>query len=77
MDDFSLYQWLVLGLLSVIAFCAAVIAFGLDRSLEAMTRRLEAALSEVHQEIENLALDTHRPRHIEEVIAEIEQRDDP
>ncbi len=54
-----------------------VIVFGLDRSLEAMTRRLEAALGEVRQEIENLASDMHRPRHIEEVIAEIEQRDDP
>ncbi len=77
MDDLSLYQWLVLGLLSIIALCAVAVAYGLDRSLEAMTRRLEAALSEVHQEIENLALDMHRPRHIEEVIAEIEQRDDP
>ncbi len=55
MDDLSLYQWLVLGLLSIIAFCAAVIAFGLDRSLEAMTRRLEAALGEVSREIESLA----------------------
>ena len=77
MDDFSLYQWLVLGLLFIIALCAIIIAFGLDRSLEAMTRRLEAALGEVRQEIENLASDMHRPRHIEEVIAEIEQRDDP
>ena len=77
MDDLSLYQWLVLGLLSIIALCAVAVAYGLDRSLEAMTRRLEAALGEVHQEIENLTSDVHRPRHIEEVIAEIEQRDDP
>ena len=77
MDDFSLYQWLVLGLLSIIAMCTAGVAYGLDHSLEAMTRRLEAALGKVRQEIENLASDMHRPRHIEEVIAEIEQRDDP
>ncbi len=44
MDDISLYQWLVLGLLSIIALCALVITYGLDRSLEQMTRRLESAL---------------------------------
>ncbi len=44
MDDFSLYQWLVLGLLSIIALSAVALVFGLDRSLEAMTRRLESAL---------------------------------
>ena len=77
MDDLSLYQWLVLGLLSIIALCAVVVAYGLDRSLEAMTQRLEAALGEVRQEIENLASDMRQPKHIEEVIAEIEQRDDP
>ena len=77
MDDLSFYQWLVLGLLSIIALCAVVVAYGLDRSLEAMTQRLEAALGEVRQEIENLASDMRQPKHIEEVIAEIEQRDDP
>ena len=44
MDDLSLYQWLVLGLLSIIAVCALMIVYGLDRSLEQMTRRLESAL---------------------------------
>ncbi len=45
MDDISLYQWLVLGLLSIIALCALVVVYGLDRSLEAMTKRLENAIS--------------------------------
>ena len=44
MDDFSLYQWLVLGLLSIIAVCALVGVYGLDRSLEQMTKRLENAI---------------------------------
>lgn len=65
MDDFSHYQWLVLGLLSIIALSTMVIVFGLDRSLEAMTRRLEAALGEVHQEIENLASDMRQPEDIQ------------
>ena len=52
MDDLSLYQWLVLGLLSIIALCAAVVVLGLDRSLETITRRLEVALGKVRQEIE-------------------------
>lgn len=52
MDDFSLYQWLVLGLLSIIAICALVIVYGLDRSLEAMTRRLETALGEARHRVE-------------------------
>ncbi len=77
MDDLSLYQWLVLALLSIIALCTVVIVYGLDRSLEAMTRRLEAALGEVRQEIENWTSDMRRPRDIEEFIAEIEARDDP
>ncbi len=52
MDDFSLYQWLVLGLLSIIALCALGLAFGLERSLEAMTQRLETALEDVANRIE-------------------------
>ena len=68
MDDLSHYQWLVLGLLSIIALCAISVAYGLDHSLEPMTRRLEAALGKVRQEIENLALDMRQ---------EIERRDDP
>ena len=55
MDDISLYQWLVLGLLSIIAICAMGLAFGLGSSLEDVTRRLEAALGEVSREIESLA----------------------
>lgn len=56
MDDFSLYQWLVLGMLSAITLCVGVIVFGLDRSLEAMTRRLESALERVREEIEKSTL---------------------
>ena len=77
MDDFSLYQKLVLGLLSIIALCALALVYGLDRSFEGMTLRLEAALGEVRQEIENWTSDMRRPRDIEEFIAEIEARDDP
>lgn len=43
MEDFTLYQWLVLGLLSVIAFLLWIgvrMAPTVD-SLEAMTQRLE------------------------------------
>jgi hypothetical protein len=68
MGEFSFFQWLVLGLLSIIALCAVAVACGLGRSLEAMTRRLEAALGEIRREIENLALDMRQ---------EIERRDDP
>ena len=51
MGDFSLYQWLVLGLLSIIALGTMAVACGLGRTLESMTRRLEAALGEVRREI--------------------------
>ena len=54
MDDFSLYQWLVLGMLAAVTLCVGVIAFssGLDRSLEDVTRRLESALGRVRKEVE-------------------------
>ncbi len=55
MDDLSLYQWLVLGLLSIIALCAVAVAYGLDRSLEAMTQRLEIALADLRQHVEETA----------------------
>jgi len=54
MDDFSLYQWLVLGLLSVIAICAFWVAIGLYHSLEVMTQRLEGPLKDVRRELERL-----------------------
>jgi hypothetical protein len=54
MDEFSLYQWLVLGLLSIIALCAGVITlmlgWGLDSNMEKMTRRLESAIGRVREE---------------------------
>ena len=52
MADLSLYQWLVLALLSIVALFAVVISFGLDRSLEMMTRRLESALGEVRRAVD-------------------------
>ncbi len=55
MDDLSLYQWLVLGLLSIIALCTVAVAYGLDRSLEAMTLRLESALGNVRRCAEETA----------------------
>ena len=57
MDDFSLYQWLVLGMLSVVALCAVVVVYGLDRSLEAMTGRLERALERVYEEVEKSTIE--------------------
>ena len=61
MDDFSLYQWLVLGLLSIIALCAGIITlmlgFGLDSNMEMRTRRLESALGRVRDEVEHLRIE--------------------
>ena len=55
MDDLSLYQWMVLGLLSIIALCALVVVYGLDRSLEAMTKRLENAINSLRKRDEEAA----------------------
>ena len=70
MDDFSLFQWLVLGLLSVIALLVAAICFGLDRSLEAMTQRIEFALMDVCNEIGHQVAEANRPKDIEENIGD-------
>ena len=64
MDDFSLFQWLVLGMLAAVTFCAGVITFGLDSSLDAMIRRLESALERVSKEIEKSTSEIKHSRDI-------------
>ena len=54
MDDISIFQWLVLGLLSLIAFMIWAIAGGMDRNMEALTRRNEDAASSIRVAIEHL-----------------------
>ena len=46
---------MVLGLLSIIALCALVVVYGLDRSLEAMTKRLENAINSLRKRDEEAA----------------------
>ncbi len=56
MDVFSLYPGLLLGALSLVILCVVVsvvvIAFGIDRSLKAMTRQLERDLQRVFDELD-------------------------
>ena len=56
MDVLSLNSWLVLGTLSLVILCVvvsvAVIGFGIDRSLKAMTRQLERDLKRVFDELD-------------------------
>ena len=52
MDDLSLYQSLVLGMLFVIALCVLTVAWVLERSLEIMTQHLEAVLDKIREEAE-------------------------
>jgi len=52
MGDFSLYQWLVLGLLSWIAFGVTVIVYAGEASSLAMTVRIEAAIKRACDEIQ-------------------------
>lgn len=61
MDEFTLYQWVVIGLLTVIALAAWHMAATYGRALDAMTRRLEDGLSSIHVEIAHLA-DANRPK---------------
>ena len=56
MDVLSLNPWLMLGTLSLLILCVVVsvvvIAFGIDRSLKAMTRQLERDLQRVFDELD-------------------------
>ncbi len=56
MDVLSLYPGLLLGALSLVILCVVVsvvvIAFGIDRSLKAMTRQLERDLKRVYDELD-------------------------
>jgi hypothetical protein len=56
MDVLSLYPGLLLGALSLVILCVVVsvvvIAFGIDRSLKAMTRQLERDLQRVFDELD-------------------------
>ena len=51
MEDFTLFQWLVVGLLAAIVLCNIVLVLGLDKSLEAMTRRLEIAIADLKERV--------------------------
>ena len=56
MDVLSLYPGLMLGALSLVILCVVVsvvvIAFGIDRSLKAMTQQLERDLQRVFEELD-------------------------
>ena len=50
MDDFSLYQWIVLGLLSLIAFLIWAVGTGIASDLNHHTQRIEDALANLRAE---------------------------
>jgi len=54
MEDFSTFEWAVVAPLFVIMCCTIASAFGIDRSLEKMTRRLESALGEIRLQTEEV-----------------------
>ncbi len=64
MDDFSMYQWLVLGLLVLIAFPGWVTIFAMDRNLEDVTRRIEAALREIQEPLRQIDVSVEDIRQI-------------
>ena len=66
MDEFSMYQWLVLGLLVLVAFPGWVTIFAMDRNLEDVTRRIEAALGEIKEPLRQIDVGVE---HIREIIA--------
>ncbi len=51
MEDFSIYQWLVLGLLSLISILIWAVGVSIERDLKDVTRRIETALEGIRQEI--------------------------
>ena len=53
MDDFSLYQWLVLGLLSFIALSMATGVTGTRHDLQASADRIVEALQGIRHEVED------------------------
>ena len=55
MADFSLYQWLVLGLLSLIAFLIWAVGTGIERDLKDVTQRIEMAVETIRQEITKIS----------------------
>ena len=64
MDEFSMYQWLVLGLLVLIAFPAWVAILAMDRNLEDVTRRIEAALREIQEPLRQIEVGVEDIRQI-------------
>ena len=64
MDEFSMYQWLVLGLLVLIAFPGWVTIFAMDRNLEDVTRRIEAALGEIKEPLRQIDVGVEDIRQI-------------
>ena len=55
MDDFSLYQWLILGLLLFIALAIAGGVTGTRHDLSASADRIVEALQGIRQEVEDTA----------------------
>ncbi len=64
MDEFSMYQWLALGLLVLIAFPGWVAIFAMDRNLEDVTRRIEAALGEIKEPLRQIDVGVEDIRQI-------------
>ena len=54
MEDLSVYQWLILGMLAVITLCALSATFVYEKVIREQTEQLERA-------IENLADELKRP----------------
>ncbi len=63
-DEFSMYQWLVLGLLVLIAIPGWVAVLAMDRNLEDVTRRIEAALREIQKPLRQIDVGVEDIRQI-------------
>ena len=59
-----MYQWLVLGLLVLVAFPGWVGIFAMDRNLEDVTRRIEAALREIQEPLRQIDVGVEDIRQI-------------
>ncbi len=59
-----MYQWLVLGLLMLIAFPGWVAILAMDRNLEDVTRRIEAALREIQEPLRQIDTGVENIREI-------------
>ena len=44
MEDLSVYQWLILGMLATITLCALALTFSIDRVIREQTEQLKRAI---------------------------------